>query len=140
MGYYTYFNMDVENATSDDIPKIVEFMKEKGIIGYALDEYFESCDCVKWYSEPEDMVEVSLAFPHVHFIVHGQGEEQGDIWDHHYLNGMSQPLHAEIIMPEFSESGWLESKYAKEMRAKITELPEFSVEKQALTSLLGATT
>lgn len=124
MGYYTYHSMEVENASADDIQKIVEFMTGLGIIGYALDTDFSSTDCVKWYDEPEQMVEVSLAFPHVHFIVHGEGEDQGDIWDHHYLNGMSQELHAEIVMPEFDPEGWHESQHAKDVRVQSQELPK----------------
>lgn len=128
MGYYTYHRMDVENASEEDIQRIVKYMDELGIIGYALDDNLECNECVKWYDEPKQMVEVSLAFPHVHFIVHGEGEERGDIWDHHYLNGMSQELHAEIIMPEFSPKGWYESAYAQEIRMRSQELPSFEVE------------
>lgn len=136
MGYYTYFSMNVENATSDDIPKIVEFMKKKDIIPYAMEEDFCGSECVKWYQEREDMTEVSLAFPHVHFIVHGEGEESGDIWDHHYLNGMTQELHAEIVMPEFDPNGWSESGYAKALREKALELPEISSDGVDVLSLL----
>ena len=124
MGYYTYHSMNVENASADDIPKIVEFMTELGIIGYALNEDFSGRDSVKWYDEPEQMEEVSLAFPHVHFIVYGEGEESGDIWEHHYLNGMHQDLHAEIVMPEFDPNGWRESKHVQDIRIRTLELPK----------------
>lgn len=124
MGYYTYHSMSVENATSDDIPKIVDFMDELGIIGYALDKDFSGTDRVTWYDEPEQMLEVSIEFPHVHFIVYGEGDEQGDIWEHHYLNGMYQNLHAKIVMPEFNPDGWRESERAQDIRMKAQELPE----------------
>lgn len=125
MGYYTYHTMEVDNASSEDITNIVESMRKHGIIGYALDEDFNCHDCVKWYDEPEQMTLISLEFPHVHFIVHGEGEESGDIWDHHYLNGMSQALQAEIRMPELTPYGWVETEYAKKHRCQTSELPEF---------------
>lgn len=128
MGYNTCHSMGIENATEEDRRKIIEHLDELGIIGYALDENFDTAYPCSWYDEPEQMEQVSLAFPHVHFIVHGEGDTNGDIWDHHYLNGMRQELYAQVIMPPLDPDKWFESDTVKDYRIKNSNLPVFEAE------------
>lgn len=125
MGYRTYHSMSIENATEEDRKQILKFMDDLGIIGYALDENFDTEFACAWYDEPEQMEKVSLAFPHVHFIVHGEGDMNDDIWDHHYLNGMHQELYAQIVMPELDQDKWVESEAVKDYRIRNSSLPGF---------------
>ena len=101
MGYYTQHTMSLENATSEQEEAIIDRLREMEIIGEVLDEDLSCYQESKWYDEEEDMKELSKEFPDVHFTVHGEGEENGDIWDHHYLGGKIQRCGAEIIIPPF---------------------------------------
>lgn len=103
MGYYTAFNLKVNGENADDRQKVVEALRKLDVIDYALDEHLEMYDIAKWYDYFDDMVSVSKEFPHIHFILHGEGEENGDIWDHHFINGKSVRYNAEIIIPPFDE-------------------------------------
>ena len=128
MGYLTYHTMSIENATEDDRKKIVKFLDDLGVIGYALNENLDGAYPVTWYDEPEQMEQVSLAFPHVHFTVHGEGDNNGDIWDHHCLNGMFQEIRAQIVIPPLDPNGWTESEYVQEYKARNQNLPDFEPE------------
>ena len=55
MGYYTNYDLTVENATPDEEDKIKTMLDELGVIGYALGPDFYSYDSVKWYDYAEDM-------------------------------------------------------------------------------------
>ena len=101
MGYYTYHTLSLENETWEQRAKIIERLNEMGVIGYALDENLDGLEPAKWYEEENQMKQLSAEFPEVHFTVHGEGEENGDIWDNHYLGGKIQRCIAEIIIPPF---------------------------------------
>lgn len=108
MGYTTTFNMvlrtsdgasDIEDP--DIYAKVLELLWRKGIIGYAMDDSLSSINAVNWYNYKEDMVEVSKNVPDVLFCLTGEGDRNGDIWDHYFLNGKSQRCDAEIKIPPF---------------------------------------
>jgi len=104
MGYYISYSMTMENATPQQKEAIIQRLKDKGIIPWALDEDLNPYDSVTWYDEEKNMAVLSKDFPTVHFMVHGKGEEQGDIWDHHYLGGKIQRCEAKIVIPKFDPS------------------------------------
>lgn len=108
MGYYTAYNLSVRTADNKSeitdstiIDNVVQLLREKGVIGYALSENLENYDTVKWYDHDDDMLDISKQIPDVLFCLHGDGDETGDIWDHYFLNGMAQYCQAEIIVPPF---------------------------------------
>lgn len=101
MGYYTCHSLSLENETPEQKAQIINRLKEMDIIDYALDETLECYDSVKWYEEEKQMKQISTEFPQVHFKIHGEGEDSGDIWDHHYLGGKIQRCKAKIIIPSF---------------------------------------
>lgn len=102
MGYPTAHTISVYGTDDQAMRKIIDKMKELGIIGYAVNEDLECESPVNWFSEEEDMLELSREFPDVRFEVHGEGDNQGDIWEDHFLNGMTYRSHAEITIPEFN--------------------------------------
>jgi hypothetical protein len=57
-------------------------------------------DACSWYFWMEDMVMISKAFPTVLFEITGAGEEAGDLWRAHFLNGRYCKQHA--VFPDFS--------------------------------------
>lgn len=103
MGYNTSYNLTLRNE-GDRFYAIVEALKEKEVVGYALDDFLETYDSVKWYDHEQDMKEVSKQFPDIIFELHGEGEDTGDIWDKYFKNGKIQVCRAEIVIPPFDES------------------------------------
>ena len=103
MGYYTYYNLSLEDVYD---PKIEDGVRAKlhelEVIGYALSEDLGGYDSVKWYDHDEDMLEVSRAFPDVHFVLHGEGDNTEDIWETHCLGGKMATYMAEIRIPPFN--------------------------------------
>jgi len=101
MGYYTAYNLHLEEGAEDPaiVDAIVEKLTELDVIGYALNKDLSCADAVKWYRYEKDMLEVSRAFPRVHFLLCGTGEQNEDMWEHHFWNGKSARYDAEIRIP-----------------------------------------
>ncbi len=55
----------------------------------------------KWYDYQYEMSELSKVCPDIRLTLHGEGEESGDIWNEHYLNGNFQYIKARIILDDF---------------------------------------
>lgn len=103
MGYCTTYDLtllDPKDMTEIEdtsiIDKVVALLREKGVIGYALDENLSYYDSVKWYEHEEDMLAVSKRIPDVLIRLWGSGDEAEDLWEHYFLNGKSQYCRAEI--------------------------------------------
>lgn len=101
MSYHTAYTISVDNVPDDILEKIKDRMEELGIIGYAVNYDLSCAEPVNWFSEEEDMLILSREFSDVHFEVHGEGENQGDIWEDHFLGGKVQRCNAQIVIPEF---------------------------------------
>ena len=69
--------------------------------GIDLNE-LEMADEAKWYDYREEMIELSEAFPAVLLTLHGEGEENGDVWNEYYLAGLYQYEEAVITIPVFN--------------------------------------
>jgi hypothetical protein len=104
MGYCTKYNLTLHNETHGQFEAIVDRLRDKDVIGYALDEYLNTNDEVKWYDAEDDLREISKEFPEVLFELHGEGEDVGDIWNEYFKNGKVQYCKAEIVIPPFDES------------------------------------
>lgn len=103
MGYYTDYNLTVlsgphKYAEDVIIDKIREFDD------YAAWALSEDGEATKWYSHRDDMVEFSKMFPEDVLMLHGEGEESGDIWWEFFKNGRSYRVMVEYVIPEFDES------------------------------------
>lgn len=134
MGYYTYYDLRLKGASADDEQKIVERLRDMGIIGYALHEDLSCAGEATWYSQDEDMAKLSVEFPHIHFTMVGEGDNREDVWERHYLNGMTQELYAEITIPGLDPNNWREHHAVAGLRPK--ELPEFSTEGASLIDIM----
>ena len=107
MGYYTNFELTVHQGTAD-IHAIKNALETA--MGISPDETifdFENnhdreygdvslttVDSMKWYDHDEDCAEMSKHFPGVVFKLHGEGEEQGDMWEAYYCDGLCQICRA----------------------------------------------
>ena len=107
MGYYTYYSLEHDCTDREKYEHIVNEMESMdlfdycGFHAYPANLGFSSYDTVKWYDWEEDMRKVSAAFPDVHFTLHGEGEENGDLWYAHFLGGKMQYCPAKIVYDEF---------------------------------------
>lgn len=111
MGYLTCYSLNLRTGDNKSnivdgsvLTEVVGLLRKKEVVGYALDESLGCLEPVKWYSNEEDMREVSKQFPDVLFCLHGEGDDSDDIWDEYFLNGRSQVCCAEIVIPPFDPS------------------------------------
>lgn len=93
MGYYTDYQLTVtrENMIVEDgeLEPIIHKLEE--ISHYKFDEVERNCIMLweaKWYDNNEDVAVLSMFFPECRFDLEGNGEEEDDIWEATYINGM----------------------------------------------------
>jgi hypothetical protein len=107
MGYYTNFKISIhknEKQTANDL-EVFQLMLERETDGYTFDNYGGKLSTNgKWYDFDENMAAVSKKFPHITFLLEGEGEEAGDLWKRYYKNGKRQECPARIVYDEFDES------------------------------------
>ena len=100
MGYSTNFSLELVDVYDPKIEDaIIDKLKDLDVIYYALNEDLSSYEAVNWYDYENDMLSLSRAFPDVHFILHGLGAANEDIWDHHFIGGKAAKYRAEIFIP-----------------------------------------
>src|SRR5262245_45176353 len=100
MGYYTKYKLEVET----DNPLEIESMKYilTDISGWNQDSVFDGYgDGQKWYDHENDMKELSRRYPDAVFHLHGEGEENEDIWEKHFKNGKTKVCKAQIVIAPF---------------------------------------
>lgn len=124
MGYYTNYDIQVldikgEGYNAYDIAKYMQEQNEKSdkfyAFSYGLEEVLEeispeennydlclaSDEETKWYDHEEEMTELSEKFPDILFKLHGEGEDNGDLWNKYFMNGKMQYCKAQIVYPPF---------------------------------------
>lgn len=71
---------------------------------YSLNEEGNTKEGSKWYDYDEEFLEFSKKYPDWLFILSGEGEESGDIWNTYYVNGKKQEAKARIVIDDFDAS------------------------------------
>lgn len=128
MGYYTRYSMEVQDINNKgyDSYKIAKYMLDKQkesdkfyAFKYELEDFvenedtksridyglsFDSDDEYTWYDNEEDMRLLSKEFPDILFKLHGEGENNEDIWDKYFINGKMQYCLAKIMCPPFDKT------------------------------------
>jgi hypothetical protein len=69
-----------------------------------IDDYNPFADSCKWYEHDDHMREISKKYPMAVFVLHGNGEEQGDSWYKYYKNGKMQECKAKITFDPYDEN------------------------------------
>ena len=119
MGYCTDYYLTARKVlTEERFHKLVEELKTRNIVGYALDEgwyrakdqqaEFTCCDMVKWYDHAEDMIMVSEKFPEMTFELEGHGEEFGDFWREYYHDGECEECRGDLVFEQPRKVQWTE--------------------------------
>lgn len=103
MGYYTNYSLYVEsdNIAPDLFEQIKYEVQKMNVLGWGWGRW-STYD--KWYDYNQDMLLLSKKFPEVLFYLHGEGDNEEDLWDAYYQNGKVQNCHAEIIYPPYDEN------------------------------------
>lgn len=112
MGYQTHFSLKVDLLVAGKIAQLVDRAPLDAVIKnllemceeakYALDEDGNGTgEGSKWYEHQAEMREFSKLHPSVLFTLHGEGEENDDMWDEYYLNGKLQVAKAKIQIAPF---------------------------------------
>lgn len=111
MGYYTYYTLHIKEASRADVENIWVYANEECpdfiyVFGDEIPESYaiDAEEPNTWYHFLDNMVKISEAFPHVLFVLHGEGEVTADLWNAYFQNGKYQMCRAEIIYPEYDPS------------------------------------
>lgn len=105
MSYHTYYSLEFPNLSNNaqnDVLFDSIYHSVWNFIGFELS--LDGNECAKWYDHDDHMIKVSKMYPTVLMRLHGEGDENGDLWNTYYLNGKMQHCPAEIIYPEFDET------------------------------------
>ena len=107
MGYYTNYSLSIvsDNIKPDLllIDQINDEVKKLNVFSDG-DPYYGWSAYMKWYDFDQDMLLLSKKFPDVLFCLHGEGDNEEDLWDAYYQNGKVQNCYAEIIYPPYDEN------------------------------------
>jgi hypothetical protein len=95
MGYYTRYDLEILQGGDSNI----DYKKELcDMVEY---EHLFDDDC-KWYEHHDDMKTISKKHPNVLFLLHGVGEEDGNMWRAYYYGGECKDrIEAQVVFKEF---------------------------------------
>lgn len=101
MGYYTNFDLSVNDSLNREIEIIKDFRTNNENAEYAFDEEGRCNSECKWYKHENELKEFSVKYPDTLFVLSGEGEDYGDLWRLYVKNGKSHRSKAEIVFPDF---------------------------------------
>lgn len=111
MGYSTKYSLKTELVIAGEVAELVDDSPLQAVIGqlrkqdenskYAINDAGEMCQECKWYEHEKTLKEFSLKHPSILFTLHGEGEENDDIWNKYFLNGKCQVAKAQMSIAEF---------------------------------------
>jgi len=94
MGYETNYQVSVDDQSirlDDELESVSKYSGwDNGFLG-----------AIKWYDHDADMRKLSKQWPKATFTVHGEGEDNLDLWDEYFVNGKMQRCEAVITYPQF---------------------------------------
>ena len=108
MGYYTYFSLSYfgspedEQALQNFEPNQEDFTYPPDFIKGIIESGYEEA---KWYDWEKDMQKLTKIFPNITFVLTGDGEESGDVWewrgkgDKYEFHCVTMPPFTEILIP-----------------------------------------
>ncbi len=110
MGYNTRYTLTLHRA-SDFSPEvegkaeIIHALRSASESArYCLRDNGRSNECGGWYENESELISFSDQHPEVVFVLHGEGEESGDIWTKYFLDGLVQRERAKVVIEPFDRS------------------------------------
>jgi len=105
MGYRTYFTLQVngKEGTQEEQEIISLLRSENEDAEYAFDDDGIPQMDASWHNYEDDMRQFSKRFPNELFVLSGEGDEQGDLWNSYFKNGKHQHCPAVITYEEYNE-------------------------------------
>lgn len=102
MGYYTKY--DVKITGIDNANQAVKIARDYDLVDYdvsdtgtVLNAFYEG----KWYNWEKESVALTRNYPRILIEIHGEGEENDDIWKARVRNGECERVEAKIVFDEF---------------------------------------
>ncbi|MCK5131738.1 MAG: hypothetical protein KAR40_06245 [Candidatus Sabulitectum sp.] len=102
MGYYTTYKLSIV-GDKVDVFQVANFIETLQGPGYDMTKVLFGSACVKWYDYEDEMKQASIKFKDTILKLHGNGEEDGDVWVRYFLNGKVQECKAKVTFEEFDE-------------------------------------
>lgn len=106
MGYTTYFTVS-RNDGEPFTPEQLEALDQLNVFDNETEEGNDRVvaleGAARWYDCNDYMKELSKLFPETVFKLHGEGEQNDDLWDAYFKNGKWQECRADIIYPDYDE-------------------------------------
>lgn len=104
MGYYTWYTLDIIKDPDNQEEDFYKALDEKTGLLHDFETYYGTE--AKWSNWESDMKELSKKFPKMMFRIDGTGEEQFDVWDCHFCNGISYYRKIQTYWEPFDELGF----------------------------------
>jgi hypothetical protein len=111
MGYNTLYSLKCDFLVGGQIAQlkdvaplseVIRQLREESEDAHAaLDVDGSSEESIKWYEHEEVLRNFSALNPGVLFTLHGEGEENDDIWNKYFLNGKLQVAKASVQIAPF---------------------------------------
>lgn len=101
MGYYTRHNLEIIKGCTGLISELRDSCDDAK---YSFGDDGRCEESTKWYSHEEDLISFSKKHPEAIFLLHGEGEENLDVWREYYKNGRVQVCKAIISFDDFNEN------------------------------------
>ena len=106
MSYCTSHDLTIncEHTSYNATDLILKFRNLYEDAADAIDDVGSCNEDVKWYDAEDQLCEFSQGFPGALFVLHGEGQEAGDIWNLYVKNGKSYRDQLIVELPAFDES------------------------------------
>ncbi len=92
MGYLTAYTLSITNISGPERVSALSYAAAE--LGVFEEDYRHGAaknkletDDIKWYEHESDMKSVSFRLPGVRLRLHGEGEDQGDVWVKEFQDG-----------------------------------------------------
>lgn len=83
---------------------LADYMFEPDIHSNDTTFKIETSDEYTWYDHEDEMKKLSRQFPGTLFELHGEGEENDDIWNKYFKDGKMQKCYAKMVIPPYDEA------------------------------------
>ena len=118
MGYYTRYRLEFDAVKHPDVLKaLLDGFHTSYGSDWLLEIATTEAAPTKWYAYRDDMKRLSAAFPNVLFTLHGEGEQDLDLWREYWLGGKYQRVDAAVTYAPFDADNLID--YESPLRVNV---------------------